>query len=282
MPGAPDSLVPAKRSLDGSVRETPDHDDPRDEDGPGLADERTGDAPGLQDRPSHDAENGHDASNNSGPSLVATNVQILDLHSENPIISYMDQIYSCKWTDMVGTNMFFTDPGLSAEANATMLSTEDYDLVGLSRIKLLGQRGKVAKNMASASEGRADDARTNEQSVEADDAHDGRSLGDLKTSNPKLNKQIKKQAAFLEKMMDLKRQRGEQDIVRVYVDEQSAPDEKTEVQGAMREEVDRLNRQALKGNAEALARLQEIYSRTEAKEQTPQNAPPALPDNDAM
>jgi predicted transcriptional regulator len=83
-------------------------------------------------------------------------------------------------------------------------------------------------------------------------------------------------------MMDLKRQRGERDIVRAYVDEQSASIANAEAHGAIREEMDELNRRVIKGDAEALARLQEIYSRIESKDQTPQGAARVLPANDAM
>lgn len=66
-------------------------------------------------------------------------VQILDFHSHNPIISYQNEAYSCTWSDMVGTNMFFTPtPSQLSEPD------ESVELLGTSRIRLIGHRAKVA------------------------------------------------------------------------------------------------------------------------------------------
>lgn len=37
-------------------------------------------------------------------------IQILDLHTRNPLISYHDRIYSCNWASTIGTDIFLASP----------------------------------------------------------------------------------------------------------------------------------------------------------------------------
>ncbi|KEF52216.1 uncharacterized protein A1O9_11843 [Exophiala aquamarina CBS 119918] len=182
-----------------------------------------------------------------------SNVQVLDLHTSNPIISYQDQVYSCSWVDMIGTNMFFTQPGVSGDiVQPPLLSTDDFDLLGTSTIKLLGYRAHMKKS--SKKRARPEDAETQQQAPE------GRSLGTLTRSNPKKNAQIKRQATFLEKLMEIKDRRGHQDSVRTYVDEKIASQELSKLSETQRTEMDALNRRVVRGDADALERLEKIYS----------------------
>ncbi|KIX03716.1 uncharacterized protein Z518_07269 [Rhinocladiella mackenziei CBS 650.93] len=257
VPGAPKPVIPAKRIHDNSVPQAPDRDD-HSPDPAERAEEETSPAQAPPDTPSQEVEDDDDDSARPFPSQV----QILDLNTTNPMISYMDQVYSCTWTDMVGTNMFFTHPGL-LDTIEILQSTDDYDLIGMSRIKLVGDRVQVSKKKGSK---KADvDA-----PAEHDEPPEGRSLGNLNGTNPATNMQIKKQAAFLEKLMDIKQQRGGSDIVRVYVDENTAPGGTPRIQDAMHDEIAELNRKVLKGDARALARLQGIYSQLEDSDHSPQ------------
>ena len=125
-----------------------------------------------------------------------TSLQILDLDSINPIVSYREQIYSCNWTDMVGTNMYF-----SAPANSTVLGTSspstDQSLIGTSRIKLLGQRAKLSG--VDVRKRPSEDA----DAVEGQDS--------LAVSLPKqqMNPATQKQAHFLERLAEVERHRLE-------------------------------------------------------------------------
>lgn len=216
---------------------------------------------GQQGSPPGDADD--------GVSPFSTNVQILGLSSNNPIISYLDQVYSCTWTDMVGTNMFFTNPGLINPA-AALQATDDYDLIGMSRIKLVGDRAAITRKAGSKRQGQPTDARAEEQPPEEDiNEPAGRSLGSLTRNNAKVNVHIKKQATFLKKLMDLKRQRGEGDLVRTYVDETIAATDNQNLPQEIQTEVEELNRRLLKGDGEALARLQEIYFRSARQDLAP-------------
>lgn len=260
--GPPRPVTPAKRESNKSARQTPD----RDEASPNCV-EVAGESQHTPQEPqSTPSRSGEEDDNGVLP--LPSRVQILDLNTTNPIVSYMDQVYSCTWADMVGTNMFFTHPGAS-DVTETLQSTDDYDLIGTSRIKLVGDRANMAKKNQPKKRARVDDDDADEHSAGAEDAPLGRSLGGLRRSNPTINAQIKKQASFLNKLMEIKRQRGETDLVRTLVDEKIASADTARLHAARHDEIDELNRKVLKGDADALARLQEIYAQPDDKDTEP-------------
>lgn len=62
-------------------------------------------------------------------------IQILDLHTENPLISYKNRIYSCSWGSTIGTDIFLTSPtALSALSQATEITP----LKTLPEVSILG------------------------------------------------------------------------------------------------------------------------------------------------
>lgn len=193
--------------------------------------------------------------------IVPSRVQVLDLHTNNPIISYQDHVYSCAWVDLIGTNMFFVPPGVSEDV-PPLVSTDDYELLGTSTIKLLGHRANIQKSLKK----RARPEDDSDQRFEIADAQQnpaGRSLGTLIRTNAKKNVQIKKQATFLQKLMGIKDKRGHQDTVRTYVDETIASSEQSKLSESQCIEIDQLNRRVVQGDAEALESLQKIYSQLE-------------------
>jgi len=198
----------------------------------------------------------------NGPS----NVQVLDLHTSNPIISYQDHVYSCSWVDMIGTNMFFTQPGMAEEYNVQpVLSTDEFDLLGTSTIKLVGHRAHMKKSSKKRARPE-DDGKENNNSNNVESAEpprqdpEGRSLGTLTGTNPKRNARIKQQAKFLEKLIEIKDKRGHRDSVRAYVDDNIASHQPSKLSEAQRAEIDALNRRVVRGDGDALDRLEEIYS----------------------
>lgn len=199
---------------------------------------------------------------NDADLTVPSNVQVLGLHTTNPVISYQDQVYSCTWVDMIGTNMLFTQPGASEDVEP-VVSTDDCDLLGMSTIKLLGHRTIMKKS--SRKRGRPEDDGEGDDSQTLDVADTqpqvvGRSLGTLTGYNSHKNVQIKRQAAFLGKLAEIKDKRGHQDTVRTYVDEKIASHAPWKFSKSQAIEIDDLNRRVGRGEAEALERLRTIYS----------------------
>ena len=194
-------------------------------------------------------------------------IQILELHSHNPIISYQNEVYSCTWSDMIGTNLFFGKHDDEADA---LRSTDEYDLLGTSRIKLIGRKAKITDKPGKrgAYKNTADDIQD-----EGIDLMSGKSLGNLRFGNATINRDIKKQAKFLERLMDAKRAKGETDNVRTVFKPRGAPSPR-KIKGLGKrvraqdnedasQEIEELNRRVVRGDANALMRLQEIYSALE-------------------
>ena len=176
-------------------------------------------------------------------------------------MAYKGHVFSCTWADVVGTNMFFSQPQAVPDAQP-LRSTDDYDLIATSRIKLVGQRASL-KNIPVRKRRRLNQEENEEDS--ATEVKEGRSLGTMYRSNPKVNIQLKNQAAFLDRLMDIKQSRGEQDLVRTYADERVASSIQSQMSEATLRRIDSLNRKVVKGDAEALQQLQKVCTRLDDK-----------------
>lgn len=119
------------------------------------------------------------------PAEEEQEVQILDLHSENPVVAYGNQIFSCSWADQLGTELLLTAPDEIPDGVA-LTRGKDFNLVAANRVKILGHKA----HLISGSEG-ADAATTS-------------STGTGSSS----------QAQFLERLAAIKQSQGETDAVR--------------------------------------------------------------------
>lgn len=246
--GVPKPIRTVNRKKTNTARRTPDQDEHQTKP---IAQQE-----GEEDNPSP-AQVQHREDDDLSP-INPSPVQVLDFHTSNPIISYHDQIYSCAWTDMIGTTMFFAQPGFADQIQA-VYTTEHFDVLGLSRIKLVGHRADVKKTTLKRSRPE-DDAISPSNNVQS---AVGRPSGALFHTNPKVQAQTKKQAGFLERLMEIKAERGETDTVRAYVDQRTASGKSLRLSEASHAEVNQLNQRLVHGDAEALARLQEIYSQSD-------------------
>ena len=175
---------------------------------------------------------------------ASNSVQILDFESPNPIVSYQNEVYSCTWSDMIGTNMFFTpqtDPWSESE--------EPVKLLGMSRVRLIGHKAKV----------------TAKQDPNATDKTFMFKGTRAAPNNSHSNNALKRQGNFLERLMDAKKAKGDSDLVRTIIPDQSRrPTPLASISdpeaSAHRQEIDQLNRLVVRGDANALARLEDIYN----------------------
>lgn len=229
---------------------------------------RAADTPsrGVRD---HDAEDQNGNSVTPNQEILRTNdvhaeeeglaqhgLQLLDPHTSNPIVSYRGQLHSCAWIDTVGTTMFFSEPR-DTPLYDPEISTSAFDLIGTSRIKLVGREAHVTPT-AQTGQDRATSS-ANEQLERP-----GQSLGTIKRSNAKLNADLRKQANFLEQLMNIKKNRGEQDNVHVIMNSDVAA---CVAEGKLKhntrgraQQIDELNKRVVRGDAEALHKLEQIYS----------------------
>lgn len=189
-------------------------------------------------------------------------IQFLDLHTNNPIVSYKGEAFTCTWTDLIGTSMFFS------QAKETPLydpeiSTNDYDMVGMSRIRLVGNPIKVTPLSQNAVLTSSAKPAYQDQPVNIPEKP-GKSLGSIRRSSAKVNADLRKQANFLEQLMNVKRNRGDNDNVHVIMNSKIL---KTAAAGKLKfttqrreDEIDQLNRRIVRGDGEALRKLEQIYS----------------------
>ena len=137
-------------------------------------------------------------------------VQILDLHTHNPLISYRNQLYSCEWTSTLGTDVILTAPQpdfphpiLREKPNVFVLAT--------SSIKLMGQPVQIASRQGN--EAGAPASTLAHETPPTDPAEPPPvkiPLGET-PSRARQN-----QANFLERLIAIKAKKGERDNVTVY------------------------------------------------------------------
>ncbi|KAI1977483.1 hypothetical protein LOZ51_004741 [Ophidiomyces ophidiicola] len=168
-------------------------------------------------------------------------IQIMELHSSNPIVSYQNQFFSCSWGDQIGTDMLFLLPDAKAEL-PILRRTQNFDLITTTRVKVLGQKSHLIS---------------------------GASLSQARRMQP--GAVATGQAQFLECLIQAKRAKGEVDIVRTafpHAQKRSqALDEK--LQGwarteGMLAELEEFSQRARDGDPSAMRRLGEIYAQFDA------------------
>lgn len=71
---------------------------------------------------------------------VPDRIQILDLHTSNPLISYQSQLYTCDWTTTIGTDMILSPTALGPSP-----------LLFTTRYKLLARPASLTSNVAAPS-----------------------------------------------------------------------------------------------------------------------------------
>jgi hypothetical protein len=67
-------------------------------------------------------------------------IQIIGLHTENPLMMYNDQLLSCEWNKIVGTDLIFAKPGAVVKEKGEVLrSLPSVDLVAMGSAKLVAR-----------------------------------------------------------------------------------------------------------------------------------------------
>ncbi len=146
-----------------------------------------------------------------------TEIQILELHSAEPVIAYRGMLFRGAWTETIGTEMLFAgsaaDPAAHRPASVASLAplpsavhlTPAVDLIGASsaRIACTATELRECKDAAA------------ERAEEALKRKSRRRLGFSIPVGRGATEQRQHQAFFLESLMALKHGRGEHDVVTV-------------------------------------------------------------------
>lgn len=192
-------------------------------------------------------------------------IQVLGLHTRNPIVSYHNQMFSCSWADQIGTELVFANPDTapdSANQPEPLHRGPSFELLAANSVKILGRKAHIT---SSSGPGLTQDT---EPGTLINSASDATSQDPSQAGVPRRVVAPSHQAQFLHRLQELKSSRGEPDAVRTVVSsrrtmnsadnlERSQAWSRTEAQLA---EIHRLNERAAKGDAEAQMALELMIS----------------------
>lgn len=195
------------------------------------------------------------------PSSRPTKLQILDLHSQNPIVSYDGHVYSCSWAENIGTELLFKSHDENDQSLPGIRTLPGgVDLIAMSSARIVSQSVQLKPNPGIVPR---------------------RPLKRPHGKDPALRISVgtgasekrKEQAAFLERLIDMKAEKGEEDLVTVLAKTRPRASEWLEVlRGKRAKERYRLTKIIEKGNPDsaevrvAQARLEEIDAEEEKRE----------------
>lgn len=127
-------------------------------------------------------------------------IQILDLHSANPIISYRGRVFEGEWAEMIGTEVILARHSKGNPLPSLRNLADKVDVLAASSSRIM-TREKVAKPRVAEAD--ALEPIKDEWSIRLPRGKD-------KTGERAL------QAGFLEKLIALKMKKGNEDLVTVY------------------------------------------------------------------
>lgn len=184
----------------------------------------------------------------------AGRIQILGLHEQHPLVKYQNHIFRCSWADMVGTDLHFTTPEVPPDPSY-LRHDQNYDLIAANSVKLVGRRVHLVSGPGYV----------DREEEEAAAAAPPESTGGRR---PMTARKFTGQARFLKELMEIKQQRGETDVVPTVFSARRGQNFQDRLRGWARTEerlaeVQRLTRDALEGDTDAIARLEEIYAEIE-------------------
>lgn len=171
----------------------------------------------------------------------------MGLHTLNPIVSYQNQIFSCSWADQIGTELFFAPPELDPDPSSeipTLRNGEHFDLVAANSVKLLSRKA----NLISAQEPTTESRTFN-------------TSGLPRKPGPQTN-----QSQFLDRLIAVKRAKGETDPVRTVFSVRREQNFADRLRGWARTEaelteIQRLSNAASQGDENAIATLENLCAR---------------------
>ncbi|KAK5124407.1 hypothetical protein LTR85_001624 [Meristemomyces frigidus] len=157
--------------------------------------------------------------------VEAAGLQVLDLHTANPIVKFDDGVYSCSWSTDLGTQFYVSRPGVTKDA---LRPGNVLDIIGTSQARLLGKpvtlrprgapdgdsaQGTAARNAVEV----PDDANSEAESTPAPSDFSTLRPGErlIIPRDRYKNKDVDEQASFLERLSAIKLKKGETDIVPV-------------------------------------------------------------------
>jgi hypothetical protein len=134
-------------------------------------------------------------------------VQILDLHSNTPMVSYRGHVFSCEWTSNTGTELLFTARDHKSQLPVLRALRGEVDLLAASSCRLISKTVTLEPKF-SARNRMATDLPTRFETRHSSSAS---SI----PVGPGASQKRKDQARFLERLMAIKQKKGEEDEITV-------------------------------------------------------------------
>ena len=163
-------------------------------------------------------ELGHLGTDSSEEREFEDRIQILDLHTKNPVISYRNQIFSCQWTSTIGTDLLLTPPE-SENSLPKLLEGDGFDILATTNIKIVGQpvdlvpRYDAVVSEPAEAPARAVPAQPETKNTNAEPAGEAPIRIPV---GPESGRARQNQARFLERLMAAKSAKGDTDTIPLY------------------------------------------------------------------
>ena len=142
-------------------------------------------------------------------------IQILDLHTENPLISYQNQIHSCSWTSTLGTDIILTAPAADF-SHPILREKPNVSVLAASSIKLMGRAAQIATRHGEGEGGQSSTPAPATPTTSTNPAGPEKVAPVKIPLGPVPSRARQKQASFLERLIAIKAKKGEKDSVTVY------------------------------------------------------------------
>ncbi|CAG8904404.1 unnamed protein product [Penicillium egyptiacum] len=224
-------------------------------------------------------------------SLPKERIQILDLHTSNPVISYYNQMFSCSWADQIGTELVFVSPSTETDPDNAFPQPlhrgPSYELVAANSVKILGRKAHLAPSAGPGpAQGFTEGPSTTGPTPESVSSQSAEPL-----AVPRRPAAPSHQAQFLHRLQQIKNAKGETDAVRTVMSTRRQVNMTDRQQGwarteAQLAEIERLNERASRGDLEAKATLelliQELNQELNPDEAESESDPELTSDSDDL
>ncbi|KAJ5724911.1 hypothetical protein N7493_006639 [Penicillium malachiteum] len=214
---------------------------------------------------------------NNSDTLSSERIQLLGLHTCNPIISYNNQIFSCAWADQIGTELIFAHPETIPDKTQILKPLRKgpaFELLAANSVKLMGRKATIvsSSNPGLVVDNTPDTTDATDVNSISTDPDASPSHAPTSTAVPRRPQPSTHQANFIQRLQAMKNAKGQSDTVRTsvtvrrnvnYADRLTAW-ARTEAQLA---EIASLNRRAANGDEDALDILEQMLRACERVEQ---------------
>lgn len=136
--------------------------------------------------------------------VEAAKVQIMGLHTKNPVVSYKGQAYSCQWASNIGTELLFTEHNLDSQLPVLRNLPGNVDLLAASSTRIISNSVLLEpKPQTKSKSQKGNNMNAKDLTIKIPVRH-------------KASEKQKDQARFLQRLMDIKEAKGEEDEVTIY------------------------------------------------------------------